>query len=113
MAELATDQNTEMPGVRERDPLTSCRPVWRNRSREAGFNIDSRRLLLREVEVSISATLAVGTAVVVDLASFEHVQGASRTVALKAFITRFGKGASGWAFEVGRPLEVGGGACQS
>jgi hypothetical protein len=83
------------------------------RMANCGSDERAKSAILREVEVSFVDHVSSGTSIVINLATFEYVQAGTRTSALKAFIARFGKTASGWAFEVGRPMTVGGGACPS
>jgi hypothetical protein len=52
-----------------------------------------------------------GTPLVVSLVTFEFVSAGTRTKALRAFVERFGASEPGWAFDVGQPMGVGGGAC--
>jgi hypothetical protein len=87
--------------------------VCRRRFVDEGCHRTSHSIALREAEVALSTQFPEGTSIVIDLATFEIVHAAKRTSALKAFIARFGKSASGWSFDVGRPLMVGGGACPS
>lgn len=85
----------------------------RDQFMQSGSDQRARAGILHAVEISFERSFEVGTSIVVDLATFDYVSAATRTSALKAFIARFGKTASGWAFEVGRPMAVGGGACPS
>ena len=87
--------------------------LCRKRFADEGGHRTSHSVALREAEVALSAGFPEGTSIVIDLATFEIVHAAKRTAALKAFIARFGKSATGWSFDVGRPLLVGGGACPS
>jgi hypothetical protein len=64
-----------------------------------------------DVEHRFAAVFTSGTSIVLCLATFDFVHAPSRTAALKAFVRRFGQSASGWAFDVNRPMLVGGGAC--
>ena len=68
---------------------------------------------LRELEPYFARVLPRGTAVVVNLRTFEFVHAPTRAAALKLFVTKFGRDASGWAFDVGRPVTLGGGECTS
>ena len=93
--------------------LSDFMQACRVRMDQCGRNEHAKAAILREVEVSFADYFSVGTSIIVDLATFEYVQAPTRTAALKAFIARYSKTASGWAFEVGRPMVVGGGACPS
>ena len=68
---------------------------------------------LRRLEPEFAAVLPRGTSVVVEFGSLEFVHAPTRAAALRAFIARFGRHASGWAFDVGVPVSVGGGVCAS
>ncbi len=80
---------------------------------QSGSDQRARAGILRAVEICFERSFDVGTSIVVDLGTFGYVSAATRTAALKAFVARFGKTASGWAFEVAKPMVVGGGACPS
>ncbi len=67
----------------------------------------------RRLAPDFAAVLPHGTSVVVDLTTFEFVHAATRSAALKAFVARFGSDARGWAFEIGVPMNAGGGVCAS
>jgi hypothetical protein len=54
-----------------------------------------------------------GTSVVIDLTTCNFVHAPTRTEALKLFISKFGRDAKGWSFDVGVPMRVGAGKCQN
>ena len=67
----------------------------------------------RQLEPYFTRVLPTGTAVVVNLVSFEFVCAPTRASALKSFVATFGDEAPGWAFEVGVPMSAGAGECTS
>lgn len=86
---------------------------FRDQFLQSDRNQHSRAGILRAVEISFERSFKAGTSIVINLATFDYVSAPTRTAALKAFLARFGATASGWAFEVGKPMVVGGGACPS
>ena len=86
-------------------------------SREAGDgNAEAAALsqvLARQLEPYFARVFSKGTAVVVNLSSFEFVHASTRTDALKLFVARFGAAAPGWAFVTGVPMSAGAGECTS
>ena len=84
---------------------------FRDQFQQSGSDQRARAGVLRAVEISFERSFKVGNSIVINLATFDYVSAPTRTAALKAFIARFGTTTSGWAFEVGRPMVVGGGAC--
>ena len=108
------DEDRARVSVAELNPFIADRlQVCRSRFAEEGGRRSVHSFALREAEAALAAQFPVGTSIVIDLATFEIVHAATRTTALKAFVARFGRSASGWAFDVDRPMLVGGGACPS
>ncbi len=93
--------------------LSTFLQARRQKYKEAGDDKRSKAAVLRAMEIDFERTYPEGTSIVVDLVTFDFVHAATRTAALKTFVARFGKTAAGWAFDVGRPMTVGGGACPS
>jgi hypothetical protein len=89
--------------------LTMCRDQYVL----AGRDERAKAAILRAAEISFARSFPAGTSVVINLTTFEFVRANTRTEALKTFLAAFGRSATGWAFEVGRPIVVGGGACSS
>jgi hypothetical protein len=95
------------------DMFPSELKVFRHQFLQAGSDECAKAAILRAAEIGFRRRFPFGTSIVIDLATFEFVLASTRTAALKDFVATFGKSASGWAFDVGRPMAVGGGACPS
>lgn len=68
---------------------------------------EMRRQFLHGVgDVSLREHVPLGQTVVIDLRTFEFVCAGTRTVALRAFVGRFGAGAGGWVLER-HPISIG------
>lgn len=100
-------ENTGMEWMRLRAALQNMRSTSQNRS------VASLNAAARQLEPDFAAVLPHGTSVVMDLRTFEFVHAATRSAALMVFIARFGRDAHGWAFEIGVPMNAGGGICAS
>ena len=82
----------------------------RRRDYELAGDADAAREVLRELDALFLTHYPRGTSIVLTLNTFDFVSAANRTDALKAFVARFGANTSGWAFEVDKPVFVGGSA---
>jgi hypothetical protein len=79
----------------------------------SGHDEAEKYRILRKLEGEFSSWYPRGTSVVLALDTCEFVVAVKRADALKAFISRYDKRTSGWAFDAGRPVVVGGGVCPS
>ena len=81
------------------------------REKLAELSACSPSISARQLEPYFARVLPTGTAIVVNLVSYEFVHAPTRASALKSFVARFGHEAPGWAFESGVPMSAGAGEC--
>jgi hypothetical protein len=67
-----------------------------------------RQQMVQGQERSFIQVFPQGTSIVVNLDTFEFVSAETGVGALRSFVEKFGSEAPGWAFDVDRPMVLGG-----